>query len=146
MMSDEPIILSEEGRLRQRQILDSALCAARSRKIRRTAIRAASVGIGCLVIAALLLSHGWKEKRQLATIPVSPALAVVHEHPATFVAPIVVVQRIQTDPNVVERLALPPIHSTVRHISEDELLRELADAHQSAGIISVDGKARLIFR
>jgi hypothetical protein len=141
MMNDEPIILSDEGRLRHRQILEAALRASRSRKRRRVAIGATSAGAAVATIALLLL------RQTNITAPPSPITLPVAITPATEpAAPLVIVQRIETDPNILRRLALPPIQSIVRHINEDELLKELADAHQPAGVISVDGKARLIFR
>jgi hypothetical protein len=141
MMNDEPIILSEEGRLRQQLILQAALGASRGRKRRRIVIRSIWQGVSVIVLAALL--RPWIYFKPPA---IQVAQPIVIEHPVEHPAPLVIVQRIETDPNILARLALPPMRSHVRHISEDELLRELADAHQPAGVISVDGKARLVFR
>jgi hypothetical protein len=143
MMNDEPIILTEEGKLRQSQILDVAMRAARDRKRRRVVTRSIWQGVGVIILVAVLLP---RVRRPAPPIARPIDLPTRIDRPVAQPAPLVIVRKIETDPNILERLALPPISSTVRHISEDELLRELADAHQPAGVISVDGKARLIFR
>jgi len=150
MMNDDPIILSEEGRLRQQQILQAALGASRDRKRRTTVVRAAQVSAAVVLIGLILWPVVYSRMSRLTA---HDGISVIQTGPRRLpeptviqAEPLIIVKRIETDPNILERLALPPIKSTARHISEDELLRELADAHQPAGIISVDGKARLIFR
>jgi len=149
-MFDEPIILSDEGRLRQQLILQAALGASQDRKRRTTVIRAARVSAAVVLMGLILWPVVYS---RTSKPPTNGGFSTIHTVPRTVpaptvtqAAPVVIVKRIETDPDILKRLALPPIQSTVRHISEDELLRELADAHQPAGVISVDGKAWLVFQ
>ena len=138
-MIDDPINLSEEGRRRQREILDAALGAATARKRRASVIRGAECGLLVALIPVLV----WQVTRSQDLRPlISDHFPPRIQRPE----PLVIVQHIETDPNIVQRLSLPPIKSTIRHIGDAELMRELADAHQPAGLITVNGKSQLIFR
>ena len=141
MMNDEPIILSEEGRRRQQRILEASLHASKLRR-RRTSVKT-GLGFCALVLALWPVIYVAMRKA-----PVEQPIVIVQPTPVVqkTAEPLVIVQHIETDPNIVQRLSLPPITSTIRHIGDAELMRELADAHQSAGLISVNGKTQLIYR
>lgn len=142
MTNDDPIILSEAGQRRQQQILRAALQAGRSRHQRRVLIGVTSMALACGLVVVLSMQLAKVRPQPSPVGPTNP-IAKKQEVPP---APVIIVRRIETDPNILQRLALPPMRSTIRHINEDELLKELADAHQPAGIISINGKAQLIFR
>ena len=66
--------------------------------------------------------------------------------PSTSPPPPIVVTRIETDPHIVDRLAIPPRPSHVVLITDGELLDGLALAHRPAALAYVNGKPTLMFR
>jgi hypothetical protein len=76
-----------------------------------------------------------------------PTIAVkeVKQHEAAMEKRIVV-SRIMTDPDIVRRLSVPAEPSHVKVIHDEQLLSELAAAHEPAGLAYVNGKAMLMYR
>ena len=55
--------------------------------------------------------------------------------------------QIQTDPTLLQRLAVPPQKPTWRVLSDDELLRALADAGKPAGLeYEANGQMAVLYR
>ena len=140
-MSDFQSILSSDGEQRRGQILGLALAEARRRRRRRVTTQAALAALTGLVVAFLippLLRIHRAPEQHIAVKNMQPA-------PSTSPPPIVVT-RIETDPHIVERLAIRPHPSHVVLITDGQLLDELALAHRPAGLAYVDGKPTLMFR
>ena len=137
-MSESPILLSQSGERRREAILDLALVAARGRRRRRIALRASLAAILILVLLSPIL-------RSLR--PRDAHTVVHHTEPLPpRVPPSPVVERIETDPHIIERLAIPPTHAKVIIINDTELLGDLAMADRPAGLAYINGKAQLVFR
>lgn len=136
--------LSEEGLRRREQILARALAEAGRRRRRRAGGR---VGIVCAVIGglvtAILLIRAADEGKAPEVVKRVPPETSPPTAPAE---PRVIFTRIQTDPGIVERLAIHVEPARPQRIRDDELLSELAAANQPAGLAYIDGKAVLLFR
>ena len=116
-----------------------ALCESRRRRQKRVMVRAAAVMVLLLIIIVPALRFRSRS---------APVITVKRESPnsvASLPQPILIT-RIETDPHIVERLSISPRESHVIVIGDSELLRELAEAHQPAGLAYVNGKAMLLFR
>jgi hypothetical protein len=146
------IRLSAAGEQRRLKILAAARDAARGRRRRRIVMRTsvALVAILCGVLpVALLLS------RRQATAPpthfaderVSPApLQIAPVHPPAQQPPAeIVVVKIHSDPGIADRLAVPPQAPAWRRLTDEDLLRQLADAGRPAGIAYLGGHATLLY-
>ncbi len=137
MMIDEH--LSPEGLLRRDAILQLAKSEARRRRSRRLLSRGgAAVLVVGLISAAL----------RLMPIPVKPVevrTSVARSLPVPT-PPSVVIEYVQTDPTIAERLTLQPSPPRWEKIGDDELLNELAAAGQPAGIAIFNGKTLLLTR
>ena len=57
----------------------------------------------------------------------------------------VVIERIQTEAGLTDRLSIRPDPSGWQRLSDDDLLRRLSDAGKPAGLAYVDGRAMLLF-
>ena len=139
MMEDMPP-LSELGEKRREAILGRALEEAFRRRRTRNARR---MGLVCLVLGLVTIPL-W---RPFAKVNVPEVVKQNEPVPAvaTLETPLIV-SRIETDPDIVQRLALPERASHVEIIRDEQLLQELAAAHEPAGLAYVDGKAILMFR
>jgi hypothetical protein len=140
--------LSENGLRRREEILRSAVRAARHRRLRRQLVHAglfSGMAITFLFVTAPLW---WPAPAPKVIVgqpgtPLSPAHPVV-VHPT---APEIVVTHIQTDPTLLQRLSVPPQKPTWKILSDDELLRELADAGKPAGLeYANDGQVVVLYR
>lgn len=137
--------LSPPGERRRERILDLALAEAGRRRRRR---RAARTALAVLLVAAVV-------SPLLRSRPAHPPEVAVQphpRHPATSGSPVVapsrglIVARIETDPHIIERLAIRPQAPRVIVINDNELLNALAMAHRPAGLAYVNDKATLLFR
>ncbi|HEY2585212.1 MAG TPA: hypothetical protein VGI81_05560 [Tepidisphaeraceae bacterium] len=141
-MNEFQPLLSDAGERRRERILDLALAEARGRRRRRALARTALTLAVVLVAVGvpLLLRSRSSQPANIAVKPPAP-------HPAAPVSPPrLVVTRIETDPHIIERLAIRQEPSPVVLINDNELLTELAMAHRPAGLAYVNGKATLLFR
>lgn len=134
--------LSPHAQQRRGQILDLALAEARRRRRRRVTTQATLAALAGVLVAVLipplLRIHRVPDQR-IAVKNIQPA-------PSTSAPPSIVVTRIETDPHIVDRLAIPPHPSHVVVITDGELLDDLALAHRPAALAYVEGKATLMFR
>lgn len=144
----EPVTeLSSAGEQRKESILamakDHALWRGRRRKA--TQALAAAIILALAVPVSLLRPH----HHQALPVAVAPN---IHSQPdqqirKTIAQSRVVVLKIESDPHIIERLAIPPQPPRWKKIGDDELLRDLASAHQPAGLAYVgDKKPVLLFR
>ena len=144
--------LSPDGEERRLKILALAQDAARGRRRRRIATRviAACIVVFCGVIPlAARFSHRNSspsrsqiaERRQpSAPSDVAPRHRNPQQHPNE-----IVVTRIETDPEIANRLAVRREAPVYRRLTDDDLLRQLADAGRPAGIAYVRGHATLLY-
>ena len=141
-MNEQPIPLSAEGQLRRERILLLAQREARRRRRWRRMVRTAGV---CGVAAAVMLTGiclhrgGAPDQRPGASAGNGPGGV------PTPTAGTIVIERIQTDPAITSRLAIPPQARSWQRLSDDELLDRLAEAGKPAGIAYLDGRAVLLF-
>ena len=152
---DEQVSLSATGARRRDEILRAAVRAGQSRRRRRLAGRAAGAAGGVIAIAwavAAVLRPAGLVKPPLVRGPIPPApppvahVVVSGPRPAVKRPAVIIVQRIETDPTLVDRLAVPRQGHPWRSLSDDELLTQLAQAGRPAGLAYVDGRAQLLWR
>jgi hypothetical protein len=141
-MNESLIPLSKSGGNRREAILRRALEEARRRRWRRIGQR---LVVACLVVGLMGVEfwHLRSDKGgsvEFVKKEMSPAA------PRETERAVVVVSRIETDPDIVRRLRLPEQALHVEMIQDQQLLAELAAAHEPAGLAYVDGKAVLMFR
>ncbi len=147
VMTDPTMELSPAGEQRKESILAIAKAHASQRRRRRRAaqtLAATAAIILALILPALLLRTHHRQ-----SLPV--AVHVHSQNHARIEQPIakskVVVLTIETDPRIIERLAIPSQPPRWKKIGDDELLRDLASAHRPAGLAYVGGhKPLLLFR
>jgi hypothetical protein len=141
-MSD--IELSPRGRQRREQILEMVIRQSRQRRRRRLAIRGGAVGIVLVVVSIALL-------RIPRSTPHPSDAPMVKSVPRAAPAPLprqggkVVIERIQTDPTIVRRLAVPKSPPRWQTLDDDQLLQELAQAGRPAGLVKIDGRTTLVY-
>ncbi len=111
---------------RRQDILHMALREADARRHRRWMARAGGVGVIAIVLFSLI------------RFPNSPQTN--SPQPSNQI----VINYIQTDPNIVQRLAAPPVTPAWTSIGDDELLKTLADAGQPGGLVYMNGQAALL--
>jgi hypothetical protein len=141
-MSD--VQLSPRGRARREQILEIAIQHARRCRRRRLAVRGGAVGIVLVVIgiAVARIPHLNPNPSQTPTANSSPPAAPPPERRQALK---VVVERIQTDPTIVRRLAVPHTPPLWQTLDDDHFLHELALAGRPAGLVKIDGRATLVY-
>jgi hypothetical protein len=141
-MSD--IELSPSGRERREQILTMAIQQARQRRRRRLVIRGGAVAIVLLAIglAALRLPRPVPHPIELPIVKLVPPAT-----PAPNRAPVakIVIERIQTDPTIASRLAVPQTPPRWQRLDDDNFLQELAQAGKPAGLVKISGREMLVF-
>lgn len=125
--------LSPAGARRRDEILRVAQHAARSRRHKRYFVRGASA-VACAIAITLLLH------RSNVVPPQSPIV----ELPQKTSISTIVIDRIDTDPTIADRLSVRPRAANWQQIGDDELLQSLAKAGQPAGLIHVDGNTILV--
>ena len=145
-MTEPSIELSSAGEQRKKSILAMAKAqASRRRRRKRAAQTFAAAIIFALLIPALLLRFHRRPDQQVKVVPTVPAHANRQVAISSSKSRVVVV-RIETDPQIIERLAIPSPPPQWKKIGDDELLRDLASAHRPAGLAYIDGKPMLLFR
>jgi hypothetical protein len=136
MMIDEP--LSPEGAKRRDAILLMAKTEARRRRSRRLVSRGA-VGLALVGLIAIAVWRLPVAQRPLEIK--SPVARSIGSTP-----PSVVIEYVQTDPTITDRLTLRPSPPRWTNIGDDELVQELAAAGEPAGIVSINGRSMLLTR
>jgi hypothetical protein len=137
--------LSPQGQAKHDEILQLAFRQARRQRRRRRAIRAGVLCIALGVISVALLS--------LPRMPLDPPRTSTAKASVTSVLPPgkrpntgeTIIERIETDPTIARRLAVPPAAPKWEQIDDDQLSQELAKAGQPAGLAKIGGKVTLIF-
>ncbi|MCA9290787.1 MAG: hypothetical protein KDA25_06640 [Phycisphaerales bacterium] len=127
--------LSAAGAARRERMLEDILgdmvARHRRRRVRRRAIGAAMVVIALAVVVAPLV--------RTPPAPMStPSPSLARQADAS-----VRIRIVQSDPDVVARLAAPSSPGLVRRIDDDELVRTLVEVHRPAGLIRVGTEVRL---
>jgi len=138
-MSEPLSLLSPRGEQRRERILALAIAASRGRRRRRLLTRAALVAILVAAIVPQLRRSHPPRKSDIA-------VKLIERPPAQAVLSPPLVTRIETDPHIIQRLAIPPRPPHVIVIDDRELLTDLALADRPAGLAYVNGKATLLFR
>ncbi len=141
-MSD--VELSPRGRGRREQILKMAVRLARQRRRRRFALRGGAAAIVFVVagIAALLLPRSAPHPSRTPIVITPPPVVPKLDRGQ---AAKVVIERIQTDPGIVRRLAVAKARPLWQTLDDEHLLQELAQAGRPAGLVKIDGQAMLVF-
>ena len=142
-MSD--IELSPRGRQRREQILEMAIRQGRQRRRRRLAVRGGAVAIVLLVMATAVLRIPRSAPHQ-SDLPTAKSAAPAVPTPDRGQQAKVVIERIQTDPTILRRLAVPKSPPLWQTLDDDHLLQELAQAGRPAGLVKIDGRTTLVFR
>jgi len=139
-MDAEP--LSEAGQLRRQQILLLAQGQARRRRrARRNRRGGGFVVLGLIAAAVLWPRHHDRRNSSSPIARASPPASQPSSEPSG-----IVVQYIQTDPTIADRLTLGPQTPRWTSIDDRQLLDELAAAGQPGGIVSMNGKTMLLLR
>ena len=136
--------LSPSGRARREQILNMAIQQGRRRRRRRLAFRGGAIVIVLLAIGAAVLRmpHAATHPSETAIVePSPPPAAAPHHAPAAKV----VIERFQTDPTIVRRLAVSKTRPRWQRLDDDNFLQELAQAGKPAGLVKINGQVTLIF-
>ncbi|HSV13671.1 MAG TPA: hypothetical protein VLI90_05390 [Tepidisphaeraceae bacterium] len=142
MNSDGGVFLTQEGLQRREQIAAMARAAARARRRRRVQVRMISVSAAVAVCAFTAVTLNDRPRR--VTMPgYLPHVAVRNSSPR---APGVIVARIETDPNITTRLAIPRQPPRWRVVGDDDLLQTLTEAGHPAGLVRMNGQAMLLVR
>jgi hypothetical protein len=132
---EEP--LSPTGALRRERILQIAQRAARTRRNKRYFMRTAA-SAAC-VFAVVLILH----RTQSPSMNIPPRTPMA-QLPTSESKGTIMIERIETDPTIADRLSVLPRAAQWQQIGDDELLGSLAKAGQPAGLIRVDGQAILV--
>ena len=136
--------LSPSGRKRREQILNMAIQRGRQRRRRRLVVRGGAVTI-------MFLSIGFSVQRLSRSIPRPNDLPITDSVPLAISAPNrgavgkVFIERIQTDPTIARRLAVPQSPPCWQRLDDDHLLKELAQAGKPAGLVKINGQVTLIY-
>jgi hypothetical protein len=72
---------------------------------------------------------------------VPPAVSAPNRTPAARI----IIERIQTDPTIASRLAIPRTPPHWQRLDDDHFLGELAKAGKPAGLVKVSGREMLVF-
>jgi hypothetical protein len=137
--------LTPLGQARHDQILELALRQARRQRRRRQAVRA---GILCFALVGIgvALFHAIRSPLD------RPAASTAEESIPRVLSPVnrsgmgkMTVERIETDPTIARRLAVPPAAPKWEQIDDDQLCQELAKAQRPAGLAKIGGQVTLIF-
>jgi hypothetical protein len=135
--------LSAQGQARREQILQLAIREAGARRRqRRTVVAGAALLLAALIGGMILTIHPFHSPRPIAHQPMMP-MPIPAPAPTTAAAPnrpAVIVERIETDPTLLDRLSIKPQPPQWTTISDEELLDTLAAAHQRAGLAEINGQ------
>jgi len=137
--------LSPSGRTRHAQILELAIQQARRQRRQRLTFRASIAVIVLLGIGLALVAVSHKPIDR----PEPPSLQAsnLHAVPTTGLpsAKKPIIEWIQTDPTIAERLAVPPAKPRWELIDDDQLTQELANAGRPAGLATIGNQVTLVF-
>jgi hypothetical protein len=134
--------LSPEGERRREAIAAMARHAARGRRLRRRVIQSS-------VAAAVLLALCWPTVLWLRSSgrQALPDRVVVESNPSPTVAmSSVAINRVETDAGITERLSIHRPQPRWQAVGDDDLLQTLAQAGHPAGLVEMNGEARLLLR
>ncbi len=112
---------------------------ARRRRSKRLA------GRGYLAVFPLLIGMVMMA-RMRTTAPIVRPTVVRSSAVPVITPPTTVIEYVQTDPTITDRLTLPPVKPRWTSIDDRELIDELAAAGQPMGIVCMNGKAILLPR
>lgn len=137
--------ISPWGQMRREQILGLALRQARRRRRRRQAMRIGTICVALCCIGVVTL-------RVLRTSPDHPGESTAKVSVPNAKSPVdqsqpakLDIEHIQTDPTIAHRFAVPQVAAKWERIDDVQLLRELAEAGQPAGLVRMDGRVTLVF-
>jgi hypothetical protein len=125
---------------RRDEILQMAHAQATRRRNRRLMSRTlatAAIVMGLVIVSLKMQPH--------STTPIAHPV-IVQSSPTTAPSPSIAIEYVQTDPTITDRLTLKPQPPRWTSIGDTELLAELADAGQPAGIVCINGKTILLPR
>ena len=137
--------LSPSGQVRRAQILQLALHQARRQRLRRRAVRA---GIACLAVVGVGLAVLQSRRPSLDPSRTSTAKTLAPNPQPSADHPVVgkiTIERIETDPTIVDRLAVPVAAPKWVQIDDEQLSQELSKAGQPAGLARIGNQVTLIF-
>jgi hypothetical protein len=138
--------LSEHGIARRQQILLLARREARLRRRRRLAGRGAVTLFIFVMALSLTLLRYTLTATSSHQLPTGREALIPQKNETAPPMRDVVVQYLQTDPTITDRLSVQPEPPKWTPIDDQELLTELAAAGQPAGLVSVHGKTILLLR
>jgi hypothetical protein len=95
--------------------------------------------VACAIAIGVLILHRTNSRSMNSPVP-PPIAGVQSSNPPSTI----VIERIETDPTISERLSVLPRAAQWQQIGDDELLQSLAKAGQPAGLIQVDGNTILV--
>ena len=123
-----------------------AIQQARRRRRRRLALRGGAVGIVLLAIglAVLRMPRSVPNPSDDREVDYRLHLASVPAPNRTPTAK-VVIERIQTDPTIARRLAIPQTPPRWQRLDDDQVLQELERAGKPAGLVKINGQVTLVF-
>jgi hypothetical protein len=144
------------GLRKREQILAAALRESRRRRQRRIVVRG-TLASAALIGIAVLWTHRPVEVRNIARpiVPIPPGnLAATAPVPTPsdpprvlrYRPPEIVIRYVPTDPQLATRMAAPRVTGAIARITDDQLLDQLAEAHQPAGLARLKGKAVILYR
>jgi len=129
--------LSPQGLERREAILRVTQRAARSRRVRRRALRTLAGSSVAVLVFAL-----WMSMNRVTHTP--PPRQIVSPTSFPSSAPQFAIAEIPTDPQIADRLALKPASPKWTVISDDELLATLSQTGQPAGLITTGDETVLV--
>ena len=150
-----PEWLSNQGQQRRDAILQLAIKEAADRRRKRIATTTGVTFFGLLLIGGIFFT--FMPLKPTHTSPEHPGPIVINPSPATLPSaspspsviptptePLVVIERIQTDPQILEKLAIQPEAPRWTTISDTELLDTLAANNHRAAIAEIDGEKVIV--
>jgi hypothetical protein len=135
-MMQESEILSDFGRERREEILRLAKRHARSLRRNRHLRGGGILLVGLAIIMAWRGSGARHPQTARISIPAPVALR----------APTVVIERIATDPQIVERMSIGNERPKWSFIDDDAFLHSMADAGRPSGLVNLNGRLLLLPR
>jgi len=140
--------LTSAGQSRREAILRLMQETARRKRRRRQMVQTTAACAVALIMISLVI-HWRPHNGGGGAVPTPTDYATTKKAP--IVPPkhvAVVIGRIETDPTILQRWSLSPRvkpeQAALPTIDDDDLIRTLADAGQSAGLIQVGGETTLI--
>jgi hypothetical protein len=152
--------LSPAGQQRREDILRLAQAHAKRQRLRRKVVPSAVVIAFALFFAAVTVIQwhtGFRPAIVVNPVPiVNPVPVIAGPAVAPEIHPLlpvrksrqfqIVVTLVKTESGLADRLAIhPQSRPELRHLSDDELLQQLANAGRPAALAWIDGRETLIF-